>query len=1294
MSKSIGVLTLDLVARTVEFDRNLQRSQQQTRTSGTAMAADLQRVEVQANSTGESVKALGNTIKAAAAAYVTGTLIQQADGYTQMAARVRNATSSLSEYQTVQEHLYQTAQGTFRNLAEAQEVFLASFGGLKEAGYNTQQVLAITDSLSYSYVHNAASAERASSATAAYGTVLDKNRVEADAWYSLIAAAPNLLNDIASATGKSTKEIRALGAEGKLAASDLHAGLLKSSDANKALADSMENSLADGVTKATNAIQRFTGELNMQYGVTAKAADAFGYMADNIGLVAGTGAVFAVGALTTAIVNKTVALKAEIIAGIEARQAAVANAAAQMQALAAESLRMRQQAALAATEVNLARAEYNAAMTANARAAAIQRLTSAEIALNIATKASTQATAAYTGAQTAAAAATTGLARAKAMALGVLGGPVGLGVTVATVAAGYLLFSDNAKENTQSLRENNVSVDDAISKYRELNATKQAGQMVEERNKLEELEKQYKKTETALAVYATGMDRNNDFISQSQLELEKLFKEYQKTGDLDRFTQSIQASGKITQVAKDEVAGLATRVSDAGTEAKTQKQFIEQLGTGIKKVGDETKKTAVEMAGMTSELEKLLNQGKSDTFKNNYLAGMVGKYNFDPKYAEMLFEARKASGLKNNQALPASVYNQVKEDYQAEKRYNDILDERNKKLKQEANQLTINAKVRALAVKYDISAKEAAAGLPQGLISAMLMQESRGDTYRKGKLLTSPAGAQGVAQFMPATAKQYGVNVRSEESSIKGMIAFVGDLLKKYDGNIEKAIMAYNAGPGNVDSGKAYSFKETKGYLKNILGYMAGESGFSVNDIKKSANDFLKIQEEQAEMRKQLELDVANEVTRIRSDLTDKISEIEKAGFGPERQKELIAEHTARAENEIAVQEQALKTRLDDYSSYLLTEEELIKQSYARRQFNVQHDLSLTKAQRLQASESLRKQMVYELDQNRIAEEKDLLQIRKKWISSAEYASQYYQLVRDEIESTASYTPNQKAMLLQQSQFEYDEERDTVDQDYRRAVGSDVDTARDERFKDEQNAILKAYEWERITLEQYRADMLMVEQRYYNAKAQLGLESMAGMMGGWSDVFKNVLGESSGFYHAAFALEKSFAVAKATLNAPLVYTQTYAALSGIPLIGPYIAQPAAIAAAGLQIAQAATAGSVAFATGGLVRGPGTGTSDSIPARLSDYEYVVKASSVQKIGASNLDYINRTGQLPQQSNALVPNIGSGLQSVQPAATAPQVIDNQLSVIMVKDMDEAKNYKSSREFGDAVIHHMKRNRNALA
>src|SRR5690606_22417023 len=128
-----------------------------------------------------------------------------------------------------------------------------------------------------------------------------------------------------SATDKKAKQIRELGAAGKLAASDLHAGLLKSRDSNKALADSMANSLTDGIQKATNAMVRFTGELNMQYGATAKAAGVFGYMADNIEVIAGGAIVAASGALMTASARKVVAWKAEIATGIAARQATLAQ---------------------------------------------------------------------------------------------------------------------------------------------------------------------------------------------------------------------------------------------------------------------------------------------------------------------------------------------------------------------------------------------------------------------------------------------------------------------------------------------------------------------------------------------------------------------------------------------------------------------------------------------------------------------------------------------------------------------------------------------------------------------------------------------------------------------------------------------------------------------------------------------------------------------------------------------------------------------------------------------------------
>jgi TP901 family phage tail tape measure protein len=51
-----------------------------------------------------------------------------------------------------------------------------------------------------------------------------------------------------------------------------------------------------------------------------------------------------------------------------------------------------------------------------------------------------------------------------------------------------------------------------------------------------------------------------------------------------------------------------------------------------------------------------------------------------------------------------------------------------------------------------------------------------------------------------------------------------------------------------------------------------------------------------------------------------------------------------------------------------------------------------------------------------------------------------------------------------------------------------------------------------------------------------------------------------------------------------------------------------------------------YASGGYISGPGTQTSDSIPAMLSDGEYVVKASSVDKIGTAALDYMNKTGRV--------------------------------------------------------------------
>lgn len=84
---------------------------------------------------------------------------------------------------------------------------------------------------------------------------------------------------------------------------------------------------------------------------------------------------------------------------------------------------------------------------------------------------------------------------------------------------------------------------------------------------------------------------------------------------------------------------------------------------------------------------------------------------------------------------------------------------------------------------------------------------------------TSKAGAQGLMQLMPQTAQEMGItNAYDPAQNINGGVKYLSSMLKRYGGDTAKALAAYNAGPGNVDSGKAFSFPETKAYVEHILG--------------------------------------------------------------------------------------------------------------------------------------------------------------------------------------------------------------------------------------------------------------------------------------------------------------------------------------------------------------------------------------------------------------------------------------------------------------------------------------------
>ncbi len=118
--------------------------------------------------------------------------------------------------------------------------------------------------------------------------------------------------------------------------------------------------------------------------------------------------------------------------------------------------------------------------------------------------------------------------------------------------------------------------------------------------------------------------------------------------------------------------------------------------------------------------------------------------------------------------------------------------------------------------------------LPESLVVSVIKQESGFNPNAR-----SSAGAEGLMQLMPATAKSMGVfNTMNPYQNLRGGIKYLAMQIQTFDGNIPKALAAYNAGPEAV---KRYNgippYKETQNYVESIMADYLRQENYNSVDI-------------------------------------------------------------------------------------------------------------------------------------------------------------------------------------------------------------------------------------------------------------------------------------------------------------------------------------------------------------------------------------------------------------------------------------------------------------------------------
>ncbi|MEN8346193.1 tape measure protein [Acinetobacter baumannii] len=1149
------------------------------------------------------------------------TAISKMDTYTGLQNRLKLVTNSQVELNQALKDTFNIAQATGQAWDSTAQVYQRFADNAKRLGITLQQTSSLTETVAKAIAISGGSAASAEAALVQFGQALASGVLRGEEFNSIAEQAPGLLKAIATGLDTNIGQLRGMAAEGKLTADVVVKSLERAKVSVDELFGKTDFTISNSLTMLNNAITKFVGEAGKGSGAAQTISGVIQTLAgnlDNLTTAMMVGGAYWLGTYIPAIYASGVAVAAkikELAAQTVTQYAAIQaeRAAAAQQVISTQTVVANTQATLAAiaAEKALEVQRLKSQITEKGRTATLTRIAELKKIEAQVTRELALAEEALAVAQSRSAAAGAASVGIGSRLLGLLGGPVGIGITVASLAAGYLLMRNNGDKANDMLEKQSRYAGMAADELMKLEGAQKRAAAGELTKQLNLQNAQLQKSQNEFLLLTQSIADNN----KQSAEAYRIWAEL-KTGAID-VNQAFNRLNKLSFISSDQINQLVDSKNKVDENSKAVKQTNIELNqvrasganakAGFNDISQGAKNAVQDVAELNKKLKDINKSLADRKWDAAFKTTLIKKYGRSVEEADLLLQTYRENQKKG---------------------YSGVTVEQDKIIKgivaqENALEALVNkdkARTKELEKQEKVSKRLVGISGQSGIGTGPHLDVRYGGSM-SGQKVSNEHLARLQAGGKPLSSYKISSNYGPRQAPTKGASSFH----KGIDFSMpEGTPITTNVAVKDI---KTWYDSKGGGYVSEVI-FEDGVSlkllhqspkmqskvkGGASKGSDKAAGDIQSQLDRQLDAQRSLENEVASEVQRIQNNLKVRLEDVDKAGFSQERTAEIKAELQRRADNDVAIAKQAIRSKLEDYKEFRKTEEQILEESFNRKKFNAAHDIELSKSEQKQAVELLNQQYQQELGLLKLAQEQRLFQARLSLLSETQAMQERYRLEREEIAKTVK-DEEEKRKLLALSKANQDKEtRDKVnnavqnwggiqadmngtgeffrqDQERFSRLNAANDLAdsqfaatdlneqnsldglnaqfeagliKQQDYENQKTAIIQAAQDQRNQIAAEHAKNVQdIEDKYQQDRLNTQIAFGGQMMGSLTSMFGSMFGEQSKAYKIMFAADKAYAIAAAGI----AIQQNIAAASkagfplNIPLIAGAVAQGASIIA--------------------------------------------------------------------------------------------------------------------------------------